>query len=168
MNIVANKMIVLGSSCNAYWYNLENVNSLEDLFNICQSAPEILNFDGKLSALYFPKNKNGVQGVISTTAGTTWYVDWSERVSIILTSWHNTFKKTTDLCFNQTLNKIVTASTDFSVKVWNCSKNSHFEEEVDFFIANKICLCMDSLKNTLVAGFNDGTVRVYELHNNVL
>ena len=161
-------MIVLGSGCNAYWYNLENINTLEKLFNVCQSAPEILNFDGKLSALHFPRHKNGIQGIVSTTAGTTWYVDWNERISIILTSWHNTNKKTIDLCFNPFKNKIVTSSTDFSVKVWNCSDNSHFEEEVDFFIANKVCLCIDTLKNTLVAGFNDGTVRLYEFESNSL
>jgi WD40 repeat protein len=133
---------------------------------ICRRTPAILNFDGKISTLDFPKAKGGLNGLISTTAGTIWYVDWSERVNIILNSWHNTFKKTIGICFNEKSRKIITSSTDFSIKLWNTG--NHYEEEVDFFIANKVCTCMDTEKSIMAGGFTDGTIRVYELINNTL
>ena len=157
LKIIDNKLVVTGNGNNVYWYDLSGCNSLIRLMKTCQSNPTILSFDGKIRAMDFPKSKKGVQGLLTSTAGTIWYVDWEERVTIKLTTWHNGLKNIQSMVYSREKDRLITSATDFSVKVWKCQDS--FEEDVDFYIINKVCMCLDSSQNCLVGGFSDGTVR---------
>ncbi|KAK7919737.1 hypothetical protein WMY93_011021 [Mugilogobius chulae] len=103
-------------------------------------------------------------GIVGTTAGTLWYINWSENSSIRLVSGHKA--KVNDVAFSSDEKYFATCSEDGSVRVWATHSN---ELLVQFQVLNQACCCicwnpsfnMDSL--CVAAGYSDGTVRVFRL-----
>ncbi|XP_055006516.1 WD repeat-containing protein 90 [Boleophthalmus pectinirostris] len=103
-------------------------------------------------------------GIVGTTAGTLWYIKWSENSSIRLVSGHKV--KVNDVVFSCDEKHFATCSEDGSVRVWASHSN---ELLVQFQVLNQACCCIcwspsfnkDNL--CLAAGYSDGTVRVFRL-----
>ncbi|XP_077482569.1 WD repeat-containing protein 90 [Stigmatopora argus] len=103
-------------------------------------------------------------GIVGTTTGTLWYIDWSENSSIRLVSGHK--HKVTDLAFQPDESHFATCSEDGSLRVWSIPGN---ELVVQFQVLNQACTCVSwspfaiMQRARLVAGYDDGTVRVFRL-----
>uniref|UniRef100_A0A7N6B9P4 WD repeat-containing protein 90 n=1 Tax=Anabas testudineus TaxID=64144 RepID=A0A7N6B9P4_ANATE len=103
-------------------------------------------------------------GIIGTTAGTLWYINWSDNSSIRLVSGHKT--KVNDVVFSPDESHFVTCSEDGSVRVWSVSSN---ELVVQFQVLNQACgcVCWSPSSTTdsayVAAGYSDGTLRIFRL-----
>lgn len=54
--------------------------------------PDILTLDGRVGSVHFPPQKDGMEGLATTLTGTVWYVNWGERATLKLKSWHHNKK----------------------------------------------------------------------------
>ncbi|XP_056222733.1 WD repeat-containing protein 90 [Seriola aureovittata] len=103
-------------------------------------------------------------GIVGTTAGTLWYINWSDNSSIRLVSGHKT--KVNDVVFSSDENHFATCSEDGSVRVWSVPSN---ELVVQFQVLNQACGCVcwspSPTKDSacVAAGYSDGTLRVFRL-----
>ncbi|XP_067343724.1 WD repeat-containing protein 90 isoform X1 [Channa argus] len=103
-------------------------------------------------------------GIVGTTAGTLWYINWSDNSSIRLVSGHRT--KVNNVVFSYDESHFATCSEDGSVRVWSAPSN---ELVVQFQVLNQACGCLcwspPSSNNSacLAAGYSDGTVRIFRL-----
>lgn len=103
-------------------------------------------------------------GIVGTTAGTLWYINWSENSSIRLVSGHKA--KVNDVAFSCDESHFATCSEDGSVRVWAALSN---ELLVQFQVLNQACVCvcwspsLHSHSSCVAAGYSDGTVRVFRL-----
>lgn len=149
---------VSGSSTNVYSFFVpeKSHKSIADFMAVFEAAPQIMSLDGKVGCIHFPTDAGGTEGLATTSAGSVWYLNYKDRLTLKLKSWHWYQKKVLCMAFNPESRKAFTAAADFSVKVWSETKN---EEEVEFFVPNKGCLCMSTSGDTLVCGFTDGSLR---------
>ncbi|XP_059181241.1 WD repeat-containing protein 90 [Centropristis striata] len=103
-------------------------------------------------------------GIVGTTAGTLWYINWSDNSSIRLVSGHKT--KVNDVVFSSDERHFATCSEDGSVRVWSAPSN---ELVVQFQVLNQACGCVcfspSSSKESacVAAGYSDGTLRIFRL-----
>ncbi|XP_077358986.1 WD repeat-containing protein 90 isoform X2 [Festucalex cinctus] len=103
-------------------------------------------------------------GIVGTTTGTLWYIDWLDNSSIRLVSGHN--NKVNGLAFQTDESHFATCSEDGSLRVWSIPSN---ELVVQFQVLNQSCTCVcwslsPSLHHARVAaGYSDGTLRVFRL-----
>ncbi|XP_034070605.1 WD repeat-containing protein 90 [Gymnodraco acuticeps] len=103
-------------------------------------------------------------GIVGTTAGTLWYINWSDCSSIRLVSGHKT--QVNDVVFSSDERHFATCSEDGSVRVWSAPSN---ELVVQFQVLNQACGCVcwspsSSTESACVAGgYSDGTLRIFRL-----
>ncbi|XP_032358084.1 WD repeat-containing protein 90 isoform X2 [Etheostoma spectabile] len=103
-------------------------------------------------------------GIVGTTAGTVWYINWPDNSSIRLISGHKT--KVNDVVFSSDERHFATCSEDGSVRVWSAPSN---ELVVQFQVLNQGCGCVcwspSSSKESscVAAGYSDGTLRIFRL-----
>ncbi|KAM9292263.1 WD repeat-containing protein 90-like, partial [Gastrophryne carolinensis] len=102
-------------------------------------------------------------GIVGTTAGTLWYINWVENTSIRLISGHR--NKVTDLVVAPGETHCATCGEDGSVRVWSLHS---FELLLQFQVLNQSCLCLDwSPQNKsgqrIAAGYSDGTIRIFSV-----
>ncbi|TKS89948.1 WD repeat-containing protein 90 [Collichthys lucidus] len=103
-------------------------------------------------------------GIVGTTAGTLWYINWSDNSSTRLVSGHKT--KVNDVVFSSDERHFATCSEDGSVRVWTAPSN---ELVVQFQVLNQACGCVcwspSSSKDSacVAAGYSDGTLRIFRL-----
>ncbi|XP_030610813.1 WD repeat-containing protein 90 isoform X2 [Archocentrus centrarchus] len=103
-------------------------------------------------------------GIVGTTAGTLWYINWSDNSNIRLVSGHKT--KVNDVAFSLDESHFATSSEDGSVRVWSTSS---YELVVQFQVLNQgcDCVCWSPFSGTdstcVAAGYSDGTVRIFRL-----
>ncbi|XP_068162338.1 WD repeat-containing protein 90 [Antennarius striatus] len=103
-------------------------------------------------------------GIVGTTAGTLWYINWSDNSSVRLVSGHKT--KVNDIVFSSDERHFATCSEDGSVRVWLVPSN---ELVVQFQVLNQACGCVcwspssSSDKACLAAGYSDGSLRIFRL-----
>lgn len=149
---------ISGTTPNIYSYfaNENTRRSITDFVKIFESSPQIMSLDGKIGSLHFPAHFKGMEGLATTSAGSLWYLNWKDRLTLRLKSWHCHQRKVLAFDYNADKKKCFTSAADFTVKIWN---DNSCEEEVELFVPNKGCLCMASRKDTLICGFTDGTVR---------
>ncbi|KAG2456181.1 MIRO2 GTPase, partial [Polypterus senegalus] len=107
-------------------------------------------------------------GIVGTTAGTLWYINWIENTSIRLISGHK--NKVNDVAFSQDETYFATCAEDGSVRVWSAAT---IELVVQFQVLNQSCLCIswrpavhpqthrDS--KHIAAGYSDGTLRLFSI-----
>ncbi|XP_051789984.1 WD repeat-containing protein 90 isoform X2 [Erpetoichthys calabaricus] len=107
-------------------------------------------------------------GIVGTTAGTLWYINWIENTSIRLISGHK--NKVNDVAFSQDETYFATCADDGSVRVWSAAT---IELVVQFQVLNQSCLCIswrpavhpqthrDS--KHIAAGYSDGTLRFFSI-----
>ncbi|XP_017166171.1 WD repeat-containing protein 90 [Poecilia reticulata] len=103
-------------------------------------------------------------GIVGTTAGTLWYINWSDSSIIRLVSGHRA--KVNDVVFSCDESRFATCSQDGSVRVWSTGS---FELVVQFQVINQACGCLcwspssSSDGSRIAAGYGDGTLRIFQL-----
>ncbi|KAH0631787.1 hypothetical protein JD844_019595 [Phrynosoma platyrhinos] len=107
-------------------------------------------------------------GIVGTTAGTLWYINWAENTSIRLISGHK--NKVNEVTFSPLESHCATCGEDGSVRVWSLDS---MELVVQFQVLNQSCLCLawspmpvsisGAESEHIVAGYSDGTIRVFSI-----
>ncbi|ROI16431.1 WD repeat-containing protein 90 [Anabarilius grahami] len=109
-------------------------------------------------------------GIVGTTAGTLWYINWADSTSIRLISGHKS--KVNGVVCSPDEKHFVTCGQDGSVRVW--ALQSH-ELLVQFQVLNQSCECVcwtpprgvfePSDRTCVAGGYSDGTVRIFSLES---
>ncbi|XP_077172586.1 WD repeat-containing protein 90 isoform X2 [Paroedura picta] len=125
-----------------------------------------MTLDGTIVSATFDDGLD--MGIVGTTAGTLWYVNWTENTSIRLISGHK--NKVSEVAFSPDESHCATCGEDGSVRVWSLAS---LELVVQFQVLNQSCLCLAwspvpiSLSGAegqhVVAGYSDGTLRVFSI-----
>uniref|UniRef100_A0A663LQT0 WD repeat-containing protein 90 n=1 Tax=Athene cunicularia TaxID=194338 RepID=A0A663LQT0_ATHCN len=125
-----------------------------------------ITLDGTIVSTAFDDSLE--MGIVGTTAGTLWYVNWTESTSIRLISGHK--NKVTEVCFSPDETHCATCGEDGSVRIWSLGS---MELVVQFQVLNQSCQCLawkphpvvawGSESQHVVAGYSDGTIRVFSI-----
>ncbi|XP_053132932.1 WD repeat-containing protein 90 [Hemicordylus capensis] len=107
-------------------------------------------------------------GIVGTTAGTLWYINWADNTSIRLISGHK--NKVNEVAFSPEESHCATCGDDGSVRVWSLAS---MELVVQFQVLNQSCLCLawgpppvfpsGAESQQIMAGYSDGTIRVFSI-----
>ncbi|XP_041262484.1 WD repeat-containing protein 90 isoform X5 [Onychostruthus taczanowskii] len=127
-----------------------------------------ITLDGTIVSAAFDDSLE--MGIVGTTAGTLWYINWVESTSIRLISGHK--NKVTEVCFSPDERHCATCGEDGSVRIWALGST---ELVVQFQVLNQSCQCVawkpgpvgvwpcPGESQHVVAGYSDGTVRVFSV-----
>ncbi|KAM7007238.1 LOW QUALITY PROTEIN: WD repeat-containing protein 90 [Passerculus sandwichensis] len=127
-----------------------------------------ITLDGTIVSAAFDDSLE--MGIVGTTAGTLWYINWLESTSIRLISGHKS--KVTEVCFSPDESHCATCGEDGSVRIWALGST---ELVVQFQVLNQSCQCLawkprpvgvwprPGESQHVVAGYSDGTVRVFSV-----
>ncbi|XP_009077103.1 PREDICTED: WD repeat-containing protein 90, partial [Acanthisitta chloris] len=125
-----------------------------------------ITLDGTIVSAAFDDSLE--MGIVGTTAGTLWYINWTESTSIRLISGHK--NKVTEVCFSPDEAHCATCGEDGSVRIWALDST---ELVVQFQVLNQSCQCLawkpcpmvawGAESQHVVAGYSDGTVRVFSV-----
>ncbi|XP_052451971.1 WD repeat-containing protein 90 isoform X2 [Carassius gibelio] len=109
-------------------------------------------------------------GIVGTTAGTLWYINWADSTSIRLISGHKS--KVNGVVCSPDEQHFATCGQDGSVRVW--ALQSH-ELLVQFQVLNQSCECVcwspprgvyePTGRVCVAGGYSDGTVRIFSLES---
>ncbi|XP_014648903.1 PREDICTED: WD repeat-containing protein 90 [Ceratotherium simum simum] len=123
-----------------------------------------LTLDGAIVGAVFHDSTD--MGVVGTAAGTLWYVSWAEGTSTRLVSGHSS--KVNEVVFSPSESYCATCGDDGSVRVWSLVS---MELVIQFQVLNQSCLCLAWSppscgrpdQQQVVAGYSDGTLRVFSI-----
>ncbi|KAM9372410.1 WD repeat-containing protein 90 [Phaethornis superciliosus] len=125
-----------------------------------------ITLDGTIVSAAFDESLE--MGIVGTTAGTLWYINWMESTSIRLISGHK--NKVTEVCFSPEETHCATCGEDGSVRIWSLGS---VELVVQFQVLNQSCQCLawkphpivpwGAESQQVVAGYSDGTIRVFSM-----
>ncbi|XP_027280896.1 WD repeat-containing protein 90 isoform X6 [Cricetulus griseus] len=123
-----------------------------------------LTLDGAIVSASFDSGMD--MGVVGTTAGTLWYISWTEGTSTRLISGHRS--KVNEVVFSPNESHCATCGEDGSVRVWSLAS---MELVIQFQVLNQSCLCLAWTppscgrpeQQQVVAGYSDGTLRVFSI-----
>uniref|UniRef100_A0A8C6J029 WD repeat domain 90 n=1 Tax=Melopsittacus undulatus TaxID=13146 RepID=A0A8C6J029_MELUD len=125
-----------------------------------------ITLDGTIVSAAFDDSLE--MGIVGTTAGTLWYINWMENTSIRLISGHK--NKVTEVCFSPDETHCATCGEDGSVRIWSLGS---MELVVQFQVLNQSCQCLvwkphpvvawEAESQHVVAGYSDGTIRVFSI-----
>uniref|UniRef100_A0A670YA84 WD repeat-containing protein 90 n=1 Tax=Pseudonaja textilis TaxID=8673 RepID=A0A670YA84_PSETE len=125
-----------------------------------------ITLDGTIVSAAFDNDMD--MGIVGTTAGTLWYINWTENTSIRLISGHK--NKVSEVAFSPGESHFATCAEDGSVRVWSLAS---LELVVQFQVLNQSCLCLawspvptsiNGLESHhIVAGYSDGTIRLFSI-----
>ncbi|XP_049647753.1 WD repeat-containing protein 90 isoform X1 [Accipiter gentilis] len=125
-----------------------------------------ITLDGTIVSAAFDDSLE--MGIVGTTAGTLWYINWTESTSIRLISGHK--NKVTEVCFSPDETHCATCGEDGSVRIWSLGS---MELVVQFQVLNQSCQCLawkprpivvwGAESQHVVAGYSDGTIRVFSI-----
>ncbi|NXU76574.1 WDR90 protein, partial [Oreotrochilus melanogaster] len=125
-----------------------------------------ITLDGTIVSAAFDESLE--MGIVGTTAGTLWYINWMESTSIRLISGHK--NKVTEVCFSPEETHCATCGEDGSVRIWSLGS---VELVVQFQVLNQSCQCLawkphpivpwGAESQQVVAGYSDGTIRAFSI-----
>ncbi|XP_065414804.1 WD repeat-containing protein 90 isoform X1 [Chrysemys picta bellii] len=125
-----------------------------------------MTLDGTIVGATFDDSLD--MGIVGTTAGTLWYINWAESTSIRLISGHK--NKVNEVTFSPGESHCATCGEDGSVRVWALAS---MELVVQFQVLNQSCQCLawspipishgGAEGQHVVAGYSDGTIRVFSI-----
>uniref|UniRef100_A0A665V876 WD repeat-containing protein 90 n=1 Tax=Echeneis naucrates TaxID=173247 RepID=A0A665V876_ECHNA len=156
---------------NTRWLRLWEVGAVQTVKpreNVCSVdrttvvLEQEIMLDGTMVSAAFDNTMD--MGIVGTTAGTLWYISWSDNRSIRLVSGHKT--KVNGVVFSSDESHFATCSEDGSVRVWSTPSN---ELVVQFQVLNQACCCVcwspSATKDDacVAAGYSDGTLRIFRL-----
>uniref|UniRef100_A0A3B4DWF8 WD repeat domain 90 n=1 Tax=Pygocentrus nattereri TaxID=42514 RepID=A0A3B4DWF8_PYGNA len=109
-------------------------------------------------------------GIVGTTAGTLWYINWADNTSIRLISGHKS--KVNGVVCSPDERHFVTCGLDGSVRVWALPSN---ELLVQFQVLNQSCECVCWSRPVderepgagvcVAGGYSDGSVRIFSVES---
>ncbi|KAM6166359.1 WD repeat-containing protein 90 [Erethizon dorsatum] len=128
-----------------------------------------LTLDGAVVSASFDSGMD--MGVVGTTAGTLWYISWAEGTSTHLISGHRS--KVNEVVFSPGESYCATCGEDGSVRVWSLAS---MELVIQFQVLNQSCLCLawsppscgHPEQQQVVAGYSDGTLRVFSISHTTM
>uniref|UniRef100_H2UQ97 WD repeat domain 90 n=1 Tax=Takifugu rubripes TaxID=31033 RepID=H2UQ97_TAKRU len=147
------------SGSNSRWLRLWEVEAVKRTKVVLEH--EIM-LDGATVSAAFDKTLD--MGIIGTTAGTIWYINWSDYGNIRLVSGHK--NRVNAVAFSPDEKYFATCSEDGSVRVWLVSS---IELMVQFQVLSQACgsVCWSPSSSKdgacLAAGYSDGTLRIFRL-----
>uniref|UniRef100_A0A7M4DUR7 WD repeat-containing protein 90 n=1 Tax=Crocodylus porosus TaxID=8502 RepID=A0A7M4DUR7_CROPO len=125
-----------------------------------------MTLDGTIVSATFDDSLE--MGIVGTTAGTLWYINWVDNTSIRLISGHK--NKVNEVTFSPSESHCATCGEDGSVRVWSVAS---MELVVQFQVLNQSCQCLawspasvsygEDENQHVVAGYSDGTLRVFSI-----
>uniref|UniRef100_A0A8C3GHI0 WD repeat-containing protein 90 n=1 Tax=Cairina moschata TaxID=8855 RepID=A0A8C3GHI0_CAIMO len=125
-----------------------------------------ITLDGTIVSAAFDDSLE--MGIVGTTAGTLWYINWAESTSIRLISGHK--NKVNEVSFSPDETHCATCGEDGSVRIWSLGS---MELVVQFQVLNQSCQCLawkphsivawEAESQHVVAGYSDGTMRVFSI-----
>uniref|UniRef100_A0A8B9TXU2 WD repeat-containing protein 90 n=1 Tax=Anas platyrhynchos TaxID=8839 RepID=A0A8B9TXU2_ANAPL len=125
-----------------------------------------ITLDGTITSAAFDDSLE--MGIVGTTAGTLWYINWAESTSIRLISGHK--NKVNEVSFSPDETHCATCGEDGSVRIWSLGS---MELVVQFQVLNQSCQCLawkphsivawEAESQHVVAGYSDGTMRVFSI-----
>ncbi|XP_048188254.1 WD repeat-containing protein 90 isoform X2 [Perognathus longimembris pacificus] len=123
-----------------------------------------LTLDGAVVSASFDSSMD--IGVAGSTAGTLWYISWAKGTSTRLVSGHR--GKVNEVVFSPSESHCATCGEDGSVRVWSLAR---MELVIQFQVLNQSCLCLAwsppscgrPEQQKVVAGYSDGTLRVFSI-----
>ncbi|XP_019348592.1 WD repeat-containing protein 90 isoform X3 [Alligator mississippiensis] len=125
-----------------------------------------MTLDGTIVSATFDDSLE--MGIVGTTAGTLWYINWVDNTSIRLISGHK--NKVNEVTFSPGESHCATCGEDGSVRVWCVAS---MELVVQFQVLNQSCQCLAWSPTSIsrggdenqhvVAGYSDGTLRVFSI-----
>ncbi|XP_028331789.1 WD repeat-containing protein 90 isoform X1 [Gouania willdenowi] len=139
----------------------ENVSKIDDSLTTVLMEHEIM-LDGTIVSAAFDNTMD--MGIVGTTAGTLWYINWWDNSSIRLVSGHKT--EVNDVVFSSDESHFATCSEDGSVRVWSTIS---YELVVQFQVLTQACACVcwspcsNKDDARVAAGYSDGTLRIFSL-----
>uniref|UniRef100_A0A8C1YTD6 WD repeat domain 90 n=1 Tax=Cyprinus carpio TaxID=7962 RepID=A0A8C1YTD6_CYPCA len=163
--------LVTGS--NTKKLRLWSVASVQNLSNANNKSTQVqleqeLLLDGTVVSAAFDDVMD--MGIVGTTAGTLWYINWADSTSIRLISGHKS--KVNGVVCSPDEQHFATCGQDGSVRVW--ALQSH-ELLVQFQVLNQSCECVcwspprgvyePSGRVCVAGGYSDGTVRIFSLES---
>ncbi|XP_073915856.1 WD repeat-containing protein 90 isoform X2 [Castor canadensis] len=123
-----------------------------------------LSLDGAIVSASFDSSMD--IGVVGSTAGTLWYISWTEGTSTRLVSGHR--GKVNEVVFSPSESHCATGGEDGSVRVWSLAS---MELVIQFQVLNQSCICLAwsppscsrPEQQQVVAGYSDGTLRIFSI-----
>ncbi|KAH9513092.1 WD repeat-containing protein 90 [Bulinus truncatus] len=123
-----------------------------------------MTLDGPITCAEFDDTLE--MGIVGTSSGTLWYVNWTERTSIMLVSGH--MNKINSVIFAPN-NLMISGGDDGSVRIWSLKNR---EPVLQFKVVNQCCTCLaagpfdqkQSLVPLVVSGYSDGTIRIFDVN----
>nr|XP_006813552.1 PREDICTED: WD repeat-containing protein 90-like [Saccoglossus kowalevskii] len=131
-----------------------------------------MTLDGAITCASFDDTMD--MGIAGTTAGTLWYINWIERTCIRLVSSH--MNQVNGIIFSENEQHFASCSSDGSLKVWTVGA---MDLTLQFQVSDQSCNCLafsgsndqsvacdsnTSVMQKIVAGYGDGTVRMFDLN----
>uniref|UniRef100_A0A8C9YSR5 WD repeat-containing protein 90 n=1 Tax=Sander lucioperca TaxID=283035 RepID=A0A8C9YSR5_SANLU len=147
---------------NTRWLRLWEVEAVQGVNGTVVVLEQEIMLDGTTVSAAFDNTMD--MGIVGTTAGTVWYINWPDNSSIRLISGHKT--KVNDVVFSSDERHFATCSEDGSVRVWSAPSN---ELVVQFQVLNQGCGCVcwspssSKERSCVAAGYSDGTLRIFRL-----
>lgn len=125
-----------------------------------------MNLDGAICSAVFDETLD--MGIVGTSAGTLWYINWAERTSIRLVSGH--VDQVNGIAVSPTQH-FASCSQDGSLRVWSLEDR---EQILQFQVVEQACTCVafmpqpdtnkrDKLPD-IICGYSDGTVRMFDVN----
>ncbi|WAQ96619.1 WDR90-like protein [Mya arenaria] len=123
-----------------------------------------MNTDGAIVSASFDDAMD--MGIVGTSAGTLWYINWTERTSIRLVSSHMSRVNGLSLCNSELL---ASCADDGSLRVWALKDR---EQALQFQVKDQNNLeyrrqdapARPGVLPNIVAGYSDGTVRMFDVN----
>ncbi|ESO96709.1 hypothetical protein LOTGIDRAFT_147184, partial [Lottia gigantea] len=165
-----NKLITGSCNNNVKLWSLDNINDIKQsnrppALQHGLTLEDEMTLNGIITCAVFDPNME--MGIVGTSAGTLWYINWSERTSLRLVSGHMNKINGMSICNNGLL---ATGGDDGSVRVLTIKDR---EQALQFQVLDQKCTCLSfappsqqsnqSIPN-IAAGFSDGTVRMFDVN----
>ncbi|KAG8145470.1 hypothetical protein E2320_011999, partial [Naja naja] len=129
----------LVSGSNAKKIQIWSVAAVQELREITLDGTIVAAFDDGMD-----------MGIVGTTAGTLWYINWTENTSIRLISGHK--NKVSEVAFSPGESHFATCAEDGSVRSCLCLAWSPVPTSINGLESHHI-----------VAGYSDGTIRLFSI-----
>ncbi|CAK8679863.1 unnamed protein product [Clavelina lepadiformis] len=170
-----NRLLVAGASRGAKMWGLAGVGEVRYVSETGENLlmDDELNVNAEVISGAFDDSLD--VGIVGTTAGTLWYLDWSEHSTVKMVTGHK--DKITGIAFDEG-NYFATSSEEGTVRLWHLHS---LELAVQFQVIDHACTsvtfshpCKSALSTSMTqpkmlsAGYKDGTVRVFDVDKLVL
>lgn len=131
----------------------------------------IMSFDGSIISMDF--EENGEEGIVGTSVGSIWFVNWKKGKCVRMITSHTT--DINAICLSDRIGIVSTASNDGSIRIWSTETEQNNPEgnfsvpslhhAIQFQVNNvaATCVVIGSLALSCIAGYSNGTIISHDL-----